>query len=282
MDLSLEGHVVWVTGASGGIGRAVAETLAAEGACLALHGHASFDALEDWVAQQGWRERALCVRADVRDAEALDGNAAAILERFGRIDACVANAGVWPQEDRLLDRLSPQRLRETIEVDLLGPLFTARAFFAALRASGPRADGRGAALVLVGSTAGRFGERGHADYAAAKAGLVGAMRTLKNEITQLDPYGRVNLVEPGWTVTHMARAAMEEPGAVERITRTMALRQLGRATDVARTVAFLCSPAAASHVTGQVITVDGGMEGRLLWSREETDRESILSRLERE
>ena len=151
-----------------------------------------------------------------------------------------------------------------------------------LRASGPRADGHGASVTFVGSTAGRFGERGHVDYAASKAGLVGAMSSLKNEIVQLDPYARVNVVEPGWTVTHMARAAIEEPGAVERVTRTMALRQLGRAKDIARLIAVLASPTASSHVSGQVITVAGGMEGRLLWNEDDVDRDAVLARLDRD
>jgi 3-oxoacyl-[acyl-carrier protein] reductase len=208
--------------------------------------------------------------------------AASILERFGRIDVCVANAGKWPSEDRGLHELPPERLRETVEVNLLGALFTARAFLGALARSGPRPDGHGAALLFTGSTAGRFGERGHVDYAVAKAALHGAVRTLKNEIVRLDPYGRVNAVEPGWTVTHMARAALEQPGQVERVVRTMPLRQLGRAIDVARTVAWLASPTAAAHVSGEIIAVAGGMEGRVQWSEAELDRRAILSRTARE
>jgi 3-oxoacyl-[acyl-carrier protein] reductase len=193
----------------------------------------------------------------------------------------VANAGKWPSEHRELHELAPERLRETLEVNLLGALFTARAFLACLRRSGPRADGHGSALVFIGSTAGRFGERGHVDYAVAKAALVGAVKTLKNEIVALDPYGRVNAVEPGWTVTHMARPALSQPGHVERVVRTMALRQLARAADVARTVAWLASPTAAAHVSGEVLAVAGGMEGRLLWSEDEVERAAILARLAR-
>jgi 3-oxoacyl-[acyl-carrier protein] reductase len=80
----------------------------------------------------------------------------------------------------------------------------------------------------------------------------------------------------------MARPALEVPGAVERATRTMALRQLARATDIARTVCWLSSPTAATHVTGQIITVAGGMEGRLLWDEADVDRTAILARLDRD
>ncbi len=280
MDLGLADKVVWITGASGGIGRALAQVFAEEGARLALHGERSVDALRAWTAEQPWRERALVVGADVRDPAALERCVRTIAARFGRIDVCAANAGRWPVEHRELRELDPARLRETLEVNLCGALFTARAFLALLASTGPRPDGHGAALVFTGSTAGRFGERGHVDYAAAKSALVGAVKTLKNEIVELDPRARVNLVEPGWTVTHQVRPALEQPGLIERATRTMALRQLARARDVARCVAWLASPTAAAHVTGEVVAVAGGMEGRILWDEAQVDRAAILARLE--
>ncbi len=282
MDLMLKDKVAWVTGASGGIGRSIALHLAAEGALLAVHGNRSADTLRAWLAEQDFKDRAIAVEADVRDPNQLASCADAIVARFGRIDVCVANAGVWPQGDHALDEFTVSRLRDTIDVNLVGSLLTARVFMAALRAAGPRADGHGAALTFIGSTAGRFGERGHADYAASKAGLIGAMLSLKNEVVRIDPYARVNVVEPGWTVTHMAKPALDVEGAVEGATRTMALRQLGRAADIARTVTWLSSPYAASHVTGQVVTVAGGMEGRSLWSSAELERGSIMARLERD
>jgi 3-oxoacyl-[acyl-carrier protein] reductase len=281
MDLGLAGKVVWITGASGGIGRALAQVFAGEGALLALQGHAGHATLERWLDEQPWRERALTLRADVRDEAALDTVAHAIEARFGRIDVCLANAGQWPSEHRELHELETARLRNTLEINLFGALFTARAFLASLRRTGPRPDGHGAALLFTGSTAARFGERGHADYAVAKAGLYGALKTLKNEIVALDPYARVNVLEPGWTVTHMVRPALAQPGHVERVVRTMPLRQLARATDVARTAAWLASPLAAAHVTGEVITVAGGMEGRLLWQDADIQRDTILARIAR-
>jgi 3-oxoacyl-[acyl-carrier protein] reductase len=279
MDLQLADKVVWITGASGGIGRALAEALAAEGALLALAGRRHTRELYEWLALQGWRERALVVEGDVGSRAAMLAAVDAIVARFGRIDVCAANAGLWPSEGRRLDELSDERLRATLEVNLIGALNTAAAFFAGLRRTGPRADHHGAALAFTGSTAGRFGEQGHADYAAAKSALAGATLSLKNEIVELDPYGRVNLVEPGWTVTHMARPALQEPGMIERATSTMALAQLARAKDVARTIVWLSSHAAARHVTGQVITVAGGMEGRLLRRPEAVARDDVLRRL---
>ena len=279
MDLQLTNQVVWITGASGGIGREVAALFAQEGARLALHGHANTASLREWVAAQPWADRAVVSQADLRDADALVHCAQAIAEKWGRIDVCVANAGMWPPGDVLLDEVPAERLRNTIEVNLLGALFTARAFFGVLRQTGPRDDGHGASLVFTGSTAGRFGEKCHVDYAAAKAGLVGVMRTLKNEIVELDPRGRVNLVEPGWTVTRMARPALDIPGTIDRVVRTMPLRQIGRARDVAHTIVHLSSPVAARHLSGQTITVAGGMEGRMLWKEDDVDEDAIRNAL---
>lgn len=279
MELGLRDHVVLVTGASGGIGRAVARELAAEGALLALHGHRGWESMTDWLAREPWCERALPVRADVRSPEEVEAAFDEACDHFGRVDHCVANAGVWPPEDRPLHELDPKRAREVIEVNLMGAMWTARSFLRSLALHGPRADGAGASLVFTGSTAGLFGERGHADYAAAKAGIVGLMHSVKNEIVALDPYGRANVVQPGWTVTEMTRRNIQEPGVVERVVRTMPLRQLGRSVDVARLVAFLLSPLAARHLSGQVVTAAGGMEGRVRWEEHEVDAREVLARL---
>jgi len=282
MDSGLEGKVVFITGASGGIGRALAEAFAGEGARLALQGHRQFEELEAWTASKPWADRALCLRADVTRPSDLDDAMRAACDRWGRIDACVANAGIWPPEDVHLHELSELRIREVVEINLLGAVWTARAFLATLARTGPRDDGHGASLVFIGSTAGRFGERGHADYALSKAGLGGLVRTLKNEVVHIDPYGRANMVEPGWTATEMARPALEDPDAVRRATRTMPLRQLARADDIARTVVYLASPMLARHLTGQVLTVAGGMEGRLLWNEEDVEYGAIRERLARD
>lgn len=280
MDLGLADKVVFVTGASGGIGRAMARSFAAEGARIALLGHRRWEDLSRWLSEQPWGERALALRADVSSPEEVATAMESARQRFGRVDVCVANAGIWPDQDAPLAQLAEERVREVVEVNLLGAFWTARAFLRALEASGPRSDGHGACLLFTGSTAGRFGERGHCDYAASKAGLVGLTLSLKNEIVALDPYGRVNLIEPGWTVTEMTRRNVDQPGMVERTVRTMALQQLGRARDVAATATFLASPTAARHLSGQVVTVAGGMEGRVIWEETQVDGARVLGRLD--
>jgi 3-oxoacyl-[acyl-carrier protein] reductase len=282
MDSGLRDKVVVITGASGGIGRALAESFGAEGCRLVLSGHSQIDSLATWTEQQPFRDQALVVGADVADPAAVDALFAAAVERFGRVDVCLANAGMWAPEYTPLACMDPARLLRTVEVNLLGSAHTARSFLATLADTGPRDDGQGAALVFTGSTAGRFGEKGHADYALAKAGLTGLVMTLKNEIVAIDPYGRVNLIEPGWTVTHMVRPALAQPGTIQRVVATMPLRQLGRAADIARTALWLASPRLARHVSGQVITVAGGMEGRLLWDADEVDEGAVRDRLDQD
>jgi len=128
------------------------------------------------------------------------------------------------------------------------------------------------AAVLIGSTAGIFGEAGHADYAAAKAGLIyGLARSLKNEICRLAPRGRVNVVSPGWIFTPMTKRFAADPERVRRVLQTIPLRKVGRPHDVAMAVVYLASSHLSGHVSGQILTVSGGMEGRMLYNPEEID-----------
>jgi 3-oxoacyl-[acyl-carrier protein] reductase len=255
MDFELKDKVAFITGASGGIGLSLIDAFAAEGAKVAAHSRRG-------VAED---EQVLSLLGDVRDGEGMQAAMDAAVARWGRVDVCVVNAGIWASEGSPLHEMPDARVREVIETNLLGAIWTARAFMAALAKTGPRADGHGASLVFIGSTAGRFGERGYADYASTKSALKGLMLTLKNEIVLLDPKARVNLIEPGWTVTPMTQAAVERADLVDTFTRTMPLRQIALPEDVARAALFLASPAMARHITGETLTLAGGMEGRVLW-----------------
>ena len=254
MELGLEGTTVLVTGAAGGIGSATARALAQEGARVAVHYNASAEAANALAREIG----GVALRADLRDEAQADALVPSAVEALGRLDACVANAGTWDPEHVPLARMSLDRWRATIESNLTATFLTARGYLRHVEQAGH------GSLVLVGSTAGIFGEAGHADYASAKAAMTnGLLLSLKNEIVESAPFARVNLVAPGWTVSPMTEKDLTEE-TVARVTATMALRKVATAEDVARAIAFLCSPLAAGHVTGQVITVAGGMEGRLL------------------
>ncbi|MFW5740829.1 MAG: SDR family NAD(P)-dependent oxidoreductase [Myxococcota bacterium] len=278
MDLQLRDKCVLITGAAGGIGRALAQTFADEGARLALHAFGHFDELEPWIRERGWQQCAVPVRADVRAPDKIEAAVQDAADVLGRLDVAVVNAGVWPPEDMPLTEMSVERIRDTIDTNLLGAIWTARAFLRCLAQRGPRSEGHGACLVFIGSTAGRFGEAGHVDYAVTKSALRGLVLTLKNEIVALDPYARVNMVEPGWTVTPMAEASLEQPGTIQKVLRTTPLQQVARARDISRVVAMLASPL-CRHVTGEIVTVSGGMEGRVQWQAEQVDEHRVRARL---
>jgi 3-oxoacyl-[acyl-carrier protein] reductase len=254
MELGLEGHAVLVTGAARGIGAATARALAAEGARVALHYNTSAAAAEALAGEIG----GVALQADLRYEASADGLVPAAVQALGRLDACIANAGTWDPEDVPVSRMPLSRWRDTLDTNLTATFLTARSYLRHVEATGA------GSLVLVGSTSGLFGEAGHADYSAAKAAVThGLLLSLKNEVVRTAPLARVNLVAPGWTVTPMTEHELTD-ATIARVTATMALRKVATADDVARAIVFLCSPVAAGHVTGQVITVAGGMEGRLL------------------
>lgn len=256
MDTGLNGKRVLVTGASGGIGAACARAFAAEGCRLALHWHRGRERAEALGAEL---DDGLLLQADLTREEEADRLFVASREGLGGLDACAAVAGVWPAEDVPVWELPLERWEQTLRLNLTTAFLTARGFLREVERSGH------GALVLVGSTAGLFGEAGHADYAAAKSAIVsGFLRSLKNEVVRVAPRARVNAVCPGWTVSPMTRSTLDDPSVLERATRTMALRKAAQPEDVARQVVVLASDELSGHVTGQVVVVAGGMEGRVL------------------
>lgn len=259
MDASLRDQVVVITGASGGIGAATAAAFADEGCRLVLHGHRNRQALAD--LQRRLAVQSVSIGADITREEDVARLFTEAIHAFGRVDVLVVNAGIWIAEPVPVQAMSLEQWQQTLAVDLTGAFLCCRAFLGHL-AEQPRET---ASIVLVGSTAALFGEADHADYAAAKAGLIyGLMPSLKNEIVRLAPRGRVNAVCPGWTRTNMTTGLLEDRDLVRRVTATMALKKLASAEDVARAIVFLASDHLAGHITGAVIPVAGGMEGRLI------------------
>ena len=255
METGLQGKGVIVTGGAGGIGSAVCRAFAAEGARVCVHYRSSSERASALAAEID----GIAVHADLTNESEVDDLFQAAATQLGRIDVLVANAGQWPEEDVPVWEMSLERWRSTIAVDLESVFLSCRAFLRHVRNTG---EGN---IVLISSTAGIFGEAGHADYASAKGALAtGLLKSLKNEIVRIAPKGRVNTVAPGWTLTEMARDALGDPDALPRITRTMALDKVGTADDVARVVVTLASDEISGHVTGEVVTVAGGMEGRTL------------------
>jgi 3-oxoacyl-[acyl-carrier protein] reductase len=255
MDTGLNGMGVVVTGGGGGIGQAVVRAFAAEGARVAVHYRTSAEAARSLAEEIG----GVAIQADLRVEEQVDALVPRALELLGRVDVVVANAGVWPADDVPIADLSLGRWNETLTANLTATFLTARGF---LRHAATTRQG---SLVMVSSTAGVFGEAGHADYAAAKGAILsGLLLSAKNEAARLGGEVRVNVVAPGWTVTPMTSSARRNPDLEKRVTSTMALKKLGSPEDVAAQVVVLASPRLSGHVTGQIVVVAGGMEGRLV------------------
>ena len=250
METGLAGKRALVTGASGGIGSECARAFAAEGAKVVVHYHRGRVRADALASELG---DATVAGADLTNEEEVDH----LFTHAGPLDVCAAVAGAWPSEDVPVWELPLERWRATLDANLTATFLTARGFLRQL-------EDRPGSLVLVGSTAGVFGEAGHADYAAAKSALmVGLLLSLKNEAVRRHPGVRVNAVAPGWTESPMTRGHVSEE-QVRRISRTMALRKVAQPEDVAYQVVVLASDELSGHVTGQVVTVAGGMEGRVV------------------
>jgi 3-oxoacyl-[acyl-carrier protein] reductase len=257
VETGLAGKGVVVTGGAGGIGSACVRAFAAEGARVALHYNTSRERAEALAAEL---DGVVAIGADLTDERQVDELFERARTEVGSVDICAAVAGVWPRADEPVWEMPLDRWEHTVGSNLTVTFLTARAFLREVERNG---HGN---LVLVGSTAGRFGEAGHADYAAAKAAIqVGLLLSLKNEIVRIGQKGRVNAVAPGWTYSPMTRGELD-PAIVEQISRTMALRKVATADDIARAVVTLASDELSGHITGELITVAGGMEGRTIHS----------------
>ena len=254
METGLEDKVVLVTGGAGGIGKTICRKFSEEGARVAVHFHTSSEEASSLAMEIG----GTAFYADLRIPSESDEMIHEIVSHMGAIDVCVANSGSYPPDSRPMWEIEEKRWNSTIMSNLGVTANTCRSFLshASRRGSG--------SLVLVGSTAGVYGEAGHSDYAAAKGAInTGLLLSLKNDVSQLGSV-RVNAVAPGWTLTEKKAESGLDEEVMERAKSTMALKKLATPEDVAMAILALSSDEVSGHITGQVIEVAGGMEGRLV------------------
>ena len=253
MNSDLEGKVVLVTGGAGGIGSVISKSFAEQGAKVIIHYNNSKENAEKISKEIN----GFAVNADLTDSKQTKELFNSIIQKEGKIDICIANAGKYPKDYAPLWEIESDRWNNTVSTNLSLTYNTSRYFLK------HAAETKKGSLVLIGSTAGLYGEAGHADYAAAKGAITsGLLRTMKNDAALIGNGVRVNAIAPGWTVSQKKIDEGLDQTRVNRITSTMSLKKLAKPEDVANSAIMLASDSLSGHITGQVIEIAGGMEGR--------------------
>lgn len=261
MDTGLKGKTVLLSGASGGIGSEIARYFDREGSRLILtyldddRGKVEIKQLEETLNGDYIK-----IVADLTIEEEVDKIFKAGEDKYGRIDILVACAGVWSETKNVADR-TLEEWNRAFALNSTADFLLTRGFFRNLRKY--RDDH--ASVVYIGSTAGMIGEAMHHDYAATKSAIIyGLAQSLRVEILDYAKRGRVNVVCPGWCATPITEEMLKDKQFVHEITSTIPLRKVSTPKDIAAAVVYMASDELAGHVSGAVLAVGGGMNGRLL------------------
>lgn len=245
--MKLAGRTALVTGGSRGIGRAIVQTLARQGAKVAFVYQTNAQAAEQLVAElQQEQLTVVAYAADVRNKASVDGVVEKVLESWGKLDILVNNAGVI--RDTLLATMSEDQWRDVLETNLFSVFNFCQAVTRTMMSA------RYGRIVNMSSVAAEFGNKGQVNYAASKGGIDGLTRCLATELASRGV--TVNAVAPGFIETDMTAAVRN--AAEAEIKKQIPVRRLGKPEDIAHAVAFLVSDE-SSYITGQVLRVDGGL-----------------------
>jgi 3-oxoacyl-[acyl-carrier protein] reductase len=245
--MMLDGRIAVVTGAARGIGKAIVLELAAAGAAVVINDIGNLDKAEETVREiTAAGGRAMVVKADISQAAEVDRLVSTVLQEYGKIDILVNNAGI--ARDNLLMRMKEADWDTVININLKSVFLCTKAVSRGMLKQ------RSGAIVNIASVVGITGNAGQANYAAAKAGIIGFTKSMARELASRGI--RVNAVAPGYIATDMTAKLPEE--VKKEFIKGIPLGRMGSAEDVAKAVLFLVSPA-ASYMTGQTLSVDGGM-----------------------
>ena len=245
MDQTLAGKVALVTGASRGIGRAIAVQLGARGAKVACVATRAENCADTVAACEAAGAQTLAAGVDVADLEAVQGLVAQVQEELGGLDVLVNNAGIT--RDQILLRMSEEDFDRVVDVNLKGTWNFVRA------AARPLMKARGR-IVNISSVVGLTGNAGQVNYAASKAGLIGLTRSVAKELASRGV--TVNAIAPGFIETDMTAAI--DASAAEKLADDIPLKRIGSPEEIALAVDYLVGPGGA-YVTGQTLVVDGGL-----------------------
>ncbi|CCM05953.1 uncharacterized protein FIBRA_08192 [Fibroporia radiculosa] len=234
-----------------------------QGAIVTAHYNTTRATLEPLLAEYG-PTRIRAIQANLTAEEEVIRMFNEQTEGFSPVQILVVNHGYYPPVDATVSQMTLDQWNSTFASNLTSSFLVLREYMRKLEGATVQQKDK-ASIVLIGSTAGKYGEIGHADYSAAKSGMMyGLAMTLKNEIVKIAPKGRVNCIAPGWVKTPMAEHALKQPEIIYRALATTPLKKVATPEDIATQVVFISSTAVSGHVSGQVIMVEGGMEGRLL------------------
>lgn len=260
VPLSLENQVVLITGGSRGIGAAAVRLFHQAGARVAFNYRSASSAAESLAKELG--PNCIAIEQELSTPEHGRTLVARTIEAYGRIDALIANHGVWPPHDAPIASMPEEQWRSTLAINLDSVYgLTQAAVAQMLRQGRSKSEQPGAPdqpaghIVFVSSTAGQRGEANHADYAASKGALISLTKSLSSELA---PQGIcVNCVAPGWVETDMSAAALTDPASSASILATIPLRRVARPIEIAGPILFLCTPF-AGFISGEILNVNGG------------------------
>lgn len=246
MKIDFTNRVVLITGASRGIGRAIAFLFAEHGAHVALNYIQNQDATDSLITElKAFPVKARGYQADIADETAVNTMIDQVAADFGRIDVLVNNAGIWKEAS--ITTITDDQLTEMIDINLKGMFYCARAVT-------PHLAKQGGSIINISSTAGQRGEAYHSHYASTKGAAIAFTKSLATELVREKI--RVNCVAPGWVATDMSFDALASPDANKYLSE-IPMRRPARPEEIAGAVVFLASDW-ASFITGEVVNVNGG------------------------
>ena len=273
--LGLEGYHVFITGAAGGIGSQAAKEFLGHGCKVTAHDLRHITTIPA-------SPNLFIVTGDISSEPSIKSCIFQATQRHGPINILIANAGITDESNSYpIWQLPIELWEKTYNTNIRGTFLTIKHFLKSAEEcqefSGHELENL--AIVVTGSECGKFGQAGHTEYASGKAGLqYGLVRGVKNEIVRLNSNARINAVAPGWVDTPLIEGRLDDPQEMwTEAQATVPLRKIAQPEDVARAMAFLASHRAAGHITGECLSIDGGMEGRVVWKADEVIKTASIT-----
>lgn len=258
---------MFITGAAGGIGSQAVKEFLGQGCKVTAHDLRP-------ITNKFSSPKLITVTGDISSESSIESCIQQAISHHGPINILIANAGITDESNSYPIWKIPLELWEkTYSINIRGTFLTIKHFLQSVEdfqtSTGKEIENL--AIVVTGSETGKFGQAGHTEYASGKSGLqYGLVRGVKNEIVRLNGKARINAVAPGWVDTPLIEGRLDDPKEMwAEAQATVPLRKIAKPEDVARAMAFLASHRAAGHISGECLSVDGGMEGRVVWKTEE-------------